>query len=64
MNKLKEKYIDNISNIVLTDERNAYLRLETINRYKKRKRNKKSLERAVYGLLFFLAFVSICIVYY
>ena len=41
MNKLKEKYIDNISNIVLTDERNAYLRLETINRYKKRKRNKK-----------------------
>lgn len=41
MNKLKEKYIDNISNIVLTDERNNYLRLETINRYKKRKRNKK-----------------------
>lgn len=41
MDKLKEKYIDNISNIVLTDERNAYLRLETINRYKKRKRNKK-----------------------
>lgn len=41
MNKLKEKYIDNISNIVLTDERNAYLRLETINRYKKRKNKNK-----------------------
>lgn len=41
MNKLKEKYIDNISNIVLTDERNDYLKLETINRYKKRKKKNK-----------------------
>ena len=41
MNKLKEKYIDNISNIVLTDERNDYLKLETINRYKKRKKQNK-----------------------
>lgn len=41
MNKLKEKYIDNISNIVLTDERNEYLKLETINRYKKRKKQNK-----------------------
>ncbi len=40
MNKLKEKYIDNISNIVLTDERNDYLKLETINRYKKKKEEK------------------------
>lgn len=43
MNKLKEKYIDNISNIVLTDERNDYLKLETINRYKKRKKKNKIL---------------------
>ena len=38
---MKEKYIDNISNIVLTDERNDYLKLETINRYKKRKKKNK-----------------------
>ncbi len=41
MNKLKQEYVDNISNIVLTDERNDYLRLETIKRYKKRKKKNK-----------------------
>lgn len=38
MNKLKKEYIDNVNNIFLTDERNDYLRLEMINRYKKRKK--------------------------
>ena len=41
MNKLKQEYIDNISNIVLTDERNDYLRLETIKQYKKRKKKNR-----------------------
>lgn len=55
MNKLKEKYIDNISNIVLTDERNDYLKLETINRYKKRKKQNK----IVFSLIMILSILII-----
>ena len=36
MNRLKKEYIDNINNIIFTDEKNNYLKKETINRYKKK----------------------------
>ena len=64
MNKLKEKYIYNISNIVLTDERNDYIKLETINRYKKRKKKNKIINTIIIILIFLVLFIIIFINYY
>lgn len=38
MSRIEKEYIANINNIVLTDERNNYLKRETINKYKKIKK--------------------------
>lgn len=38
MSKIENDYIDNIDKIILTDERNKYLKIQTINRYYKNKK--------------------------
>ncbi len=55
MNRLKKEYIDNINNIIFTDEKNNYLKKETINRYKK----KKKKENIVFSLMIMISILLI-----